>query len=125
MKASVLAVVIVSAVATISASQYAVAADPLAPATILHRVIPLDPSGNLRPNYHVAVTGTGYCWTSTFFNGLAYRCVKDDFIQDPCWKEANRNSVVCPGLPWSHQVTGSTSPVVYLPPMTRPVHCTD
>lgn len=74
-------------------------------ATKVRRVSPVASDGRLRPGYRVVATRRGYCWTSSFHNGRAYRCLMGNFIMDPCWREAGRRSVVCLLEPWTSRVT--------------------
>lgn len=76
-----------------------------ASATAVRRVTPLDNSGHLRSPYTVKATARGYCWTSSFMHGRAYRCFQGNNIMDPCWKEHGRKSVVCLLRPWASNVT--------------------
>ena len=76
-----------------------------ATSTSVKRVRPLDAHGHLRARYAVASTRHGYCWTTSFTNGDLYRCFQGNLIRAPCWKEAGRDSVVCPSQPWALRVT--------------------
>jgi hypothetical protein len=98
---------IVAASAAVSSARPALASTPVArtAATVVRRVTPLDRHGHLRSTYKVAATARGYCWTASFVNGRAYRCLQRNHILDPCWKERGRRSVVCLLLPWSAKVT--------------------
>ena len=87
-------------------------------ATQVRRVSPLDATGHLRSRYNVVASGRGYCWTTSFVHGRAYRCFKGTFIYDPCWKETGRRSVVCLPRPWSSDVT-RVRLTRRLPPTTR------
>ena len=71
------------------------------PATQVHRVSPLTPSGHLRPGYHVTKHHPARCFGHSFLNGQAYHCENgvDGHQYDPCWKFSAR-SVVCLQTPW-------------------------
>ncbi len=76
-------------------------------ATMIHRVSPVDRSGQVQRNYRVTLTRRGSCWTYSFVHPELYRCVRGNYIHDPCWRGARRSqpTVICLGLPWSHQLT--------------------
>lgn len=90
--------------AIVRAAAAAVAATP-SPVTKVRRVSPLDGRGVLRPPFSVGASSRGYCWTTSFENGALFRCFRGNLIEDPCWKEAGRRSVVCLAVPWTTTVT--------------------
>jgi hypothetical protein len=53
----------------------------------------------------VGASARGYCWTTSFENDALFRCFRGNLIEDPCWKEAGRRSVVCLAVPWASTVT--------------------
>lgn len=73
-------------------------------ATRVRRVSPLNPAGKLRRRYGVPSTARGYCWTTSSLSGRLYRCFKRNLIQDPCWKQRGRRSVICLRRLWSRRV---------------------
>ena len=76
----------------------------IAASTRVHRVSPLNASGQLSSHYTVASVRRGYCWTSSSIRPDLYRCFRGNLIVDPCWPAANRASVLCILRPWSHRV---------------------
>ena len=74
-------------------------------ATQVHHVSPVTKLRELKPDYRVTAVGRGYCWTSSFLHPELYRCFLGNYIQDPCWSEAGRQTVICLTRPWSHRVT--------------------
>ncbi|HLW93822.1 MAG TPA: hypothetical protein VKS25_00440, partial [Solirubrobacteraceae bacterium] len=63
--------------------------------------------GTLSPRFHVADTGSGYCFTDSLATEArdAYRCIQGNALHDPCFAASTRaRSVVCFLDPW-HPVT--------------------
>ncbi len=74
------------------------------PGTTVRRVSPVDRRGRIRAGYRVTKNRRGYCWTTSFLHGRAYRCMTRSLIMDPCWKVSAR-TVACLPKPWSRRVT--------------------
>jgi hypothetical protein len=77
-----------------------------AAATRVVRVRPVDATGHLRSNYHVAhrLKANAHCVLGSEATGTAYRCFAGNAILDPCWVQAGSsdNHVICLTAPWSH-----------------------
>jgi hypothetical protein len=75
-------------------------------ATRVVRVRPVDSTGHLRSNYHVArrLKRSAHCVLGSEATGNAYRCFAGNSILDPCWVQAgsSHSHVLCLPAPWSH-----------------------
>jgi hypothetical protein len=63
--------------------------------------------GTIAPGVHVNQTARGHCWETSGVESrrYAWRCLKGNYILDPCFSQARHGHVVlCPIKPWSTQV---------------------
>jgi hypothetical protein len=63
--------------------------------------------GKIAPGVHVKQTARGYCWETSAVESrpYAWRCLKGNYILDPCFSPARHgHTVLCPIEPWSRQV---------------------
>jgi hypothetical protein len=101
-----LTVVGTSATLLMGAGSAAPGARHAAAATHVVRVRPVDTTGHLRPNYHVArrLKAHAHCALGSEATGNAYRCFAGNTILDPCWVQAgsSHSHVLCLTAPWSH-----------------------
>jgi hypothetical protein len=108
------AAVIVALVTLGTAAPEAVAA--AAVHTKAETVYPWTSAGKLKAGVKVAGTVKGTCWTSSIAvpSSVAYRCMSDSFIYDPCFAPETKTfaHLACMVTPWS-KVTrfDLTSPV--------------
>src|SRR5262245_65358955 len=82
---SVLAAVPGSGESTLSAGSEVATRAP-APTQVL-RTSPVDATGALRPGYRVVNRARGRCFTTSTVHGRAFRCLRGNLIQDPCWRQ--------------------------------------
>jgi hypothetical protein len=77
-----------------------------ASATHVVHIRPVDKTGHLRSNYHVArrLKAHAHCALGSEATGNAYRCFAGNKILDPCWVQAgaSHSHVLCLTAPWSH-----------------------
>lgn len=75
-------------------------------ATRVHRVRPVDDQFRLVPRYHVRYRRSGgSCWTESFLQPGAWRCMAHSSVYDPCWRVGRTAyAVVCMLRPWRHGV---------------------
>jgi hypothetical protein len=73
--------------------------------TVVERIRPVGPAGNLLTGYESTHSHRGaHCSAGSEATRSAYRCIAHNRVYDPCWVSANRAFVDCLNDPWGFDV---------------------